>query len=330
MSGLAPSGRHKAPLDMQILRRVMSNNLVEGINKSRLRPTFSPNANIDPERATAIGKTLGELQDYRDLAHDESLKTEEAVKHIATEKRSIRDRIAETKAAIEHKKHLLEKLRASNEASSKQYESKMKISSDLQRKGDDSSKVLLDDAQHQLEDAYKLRDQILGAGAIGHTPTIAPQVKLKIEERMGALESKIDQDIEKNRRVAANLEANLDHAQRAVEDHNYRIDQTKSAMKDIISESDKLNNDIEREIDQRDNEITDTQHKLEQVQREKEDLKYRVNSLESEVNNLEFQKSRLDLEVEVRSLKDNKSGIIEKLNQRIEDANYNERHIRDL
>jgi len=86
MSQLPPSGRGKTPLDMQILRRIMSNQLLEGINKNRLRPTFSPKANIDPERAASIGKTLGELQDYRDLAHDESLKTEEAVKNLATEK----------------------------------------------------------------------------------------------------------------------------------------------------------------------------------------------------------------------------------------------------
>jgi hypothetical protein len=249
MSQLPPPGRGKAPLDMQILRRFMSNQLLEGISKNRLRPTFSFKANIDPERAASIGKILGELQDYKDLAHDESLKTEETVKNMATEKKSIRDRIAETKASIEHKKHLLEKSRAANKVVGKTYESKIQLDSELSRKGGVSSKVLLSDAQHQLDEAYKLRDNVLGAGAVGHTPTIAPQVKLRIEERMGALEDKIEKDIVDNRRVAANIEANLDHAQRAVDGHNNRIDETKQTMREIISESDQLNKDIEREID---------------------------------------------------------------------------------
>lgn len=86
MSHLPPAGRGKTPLDMQIMRRIMSNQLLEGINKNRLRPAFSPKANIDPERAASIGKVLGELQDYKDLAHDEALRSEEAVKNMATEK----------------------------------------------------------------------------------------------------------------------------------------------------------------------------------------------------------------------------------------------------
>lgn len=64
----------------------MSNWLLEGINKARLRPTFSPTANVDPEQAASIGKILGELQDHRDLAHDESIKIEEEVKNIPIEK----------------------------------------------------------------------------------------------------------------------------------------------------------------------------------------------------------------------------------------------------
>jgi len=330
MSQLPPSGRVKNPLDMQIMRRVMSNLLLEGINKNRLRPAFSPKANIDPERAASIGKTLGELQDYRDLAHDEAIKTEEVAKSAATEKRSIRDRIAETKASIEHKKHLLEKLRNQNRISGKQYENKIQMDTELSRKGETTSKVLLADAQHQLEEAYKLRDKILGAGAVGHQPTVAPQVKLRIEERMGALESKIDKDIEDNRRIAANMEANLDHAQRAIDTHNLRIDETKQTMRDIITESEQLNRDIEREIDDRDAEISENTKRLNQILKDKQDIKWKIGSLESEVNNLDFQKSKLDLEVEVRNLKENKNEILNKLNQRIDDAKYNERHIRDL
>ena len=244
--------------------------------------------------------------------------------------KSIRDRIAETKASIEHKKHLLDKARAANKVTGKTYESKIQMDSELTRKSEKSSKTLLSDAQNQLDEAYNLRDKILGAGAVGHTPTIAPQIKMRIEERMGALEEKIDKDIDDNRRVAANIEANLDHAQRAVDDHNYRIDQTKQSMSEIIAESDQLNKDIEREIDERDGEISDNSRKLSQVQKEKQDFKWKIGSLEAEVNSLEFHKSKLDLEVEVRNLKENKGDIVGQLNQRIEDAKYNERHIRDL
>ena len=66
------------------------------------------------------------------------------------------------------------------------------------------------------------------------------------------------------------------------------------------------------------------------VLKEKQDLKWKIGSLESEVNKLEFLKNKVDLEVQVRGLKDNKGDIIEKLNRRIDDAKYNEDHLKDL
>lgn len=244
--------------------------------------------------------------------------------------KSIRDRIAETKAAIEHKKHLLDKLKSANKATNKQYDSKIQADTELSRKGEMSSKVLLMDAQNQLDQAYKLRDKVLGPSSLGVTPTVAPQVKLRIEERMGALENKIDKDIEENRRVASNLEANLDHASRAIDEHNLRIDQTRNIMRDIIQESDQLNKDIEMIIDEKDAEISEDTRRLNMILNEKQELKWKIGSLESEVNTLEFQKSKYELEYEVRNLKENKGEVLSRLNQRIDDAKYNERHIKDL
>ena len=101
-------------------------------------------------------------------------------------------------------------------------------------------------------------------------------------------------------------------------------------MREIKQESEKLDKDIEKEIDARNTEITEYSQDLLDVLREKQDLKWRVNALESEVNNLEFQKNKLELELDIRNLKDNKGDLMQKLNQRIDDANYNERHIRDM
>lgn len=320
----------KKPLDMERVRRVMSNALLDGTRQNRLRASVNPDISVDPETNALLGKTLGELLDNRDLAHDEFLNTEKRARNVVTEKQSIRNEISDLKAKIELKKHRLDNLVSENKGIDRMYSLKSDIDKDTTTRSKVTSKVLLDEAKSQLNEAYSLRDKLLSAGAGSKTVAIPPQVKANIENRMADLESRIDRDIQDSHRKAASLEENLDHAQKAVIEYNQRVDDTKHTMKEIIKDSDQLNKDIEREIDSRDQEITDNSNQLRNVLREKQDLKWKIGFLESEVNNLEFTKSKLDLELEVKNLKDNKEDIIIKLNQRIDDAKYNEKHIRDL
>jgi chromosome segregation ATPase len=313
---------------MQIIKRVMSNFLLEGMSKNRIRASMSHKVNMDPARAEILGKTLGELQDYRDLAHDESLKTEQAVQNIVSEKRPIRDRIAEMKAKIEYKKHLLDKTRLENKSLGRQHEGFIEIEEESNLKSKAATRALFEDTKQQLELAYKLRDKLLTSDSRG--TTINPQVKLRIEERMTDLENKVDQDIESNHRVAANLEENLGHAQRVGADYHARIEETKYTLGEIKKESEEIDKDIIREIGAKNKEISNDSTELKRVLKEKQDLKWKIGSLESEVNRLEFEKSKLDVEYDVRGLKDNKYDLIDALNRRIEDAKYNEQHIRSL
>lgn len=303
--------------------------LSEEMSANRIRASITPASTMDPRKAEILGKTLGELQDFRDLAHDESLKTEQVAREVATEKKSIRDRIAEVKAKIEYKKHLLDKLVAENRAQGKHQEGIVQIEGEASAKSSAATRVLLDDTRNQLDELYRLRDRVLSADTRGG-PTVSPQVKLRIEERMAGLESKVDQEIEAKTRVAANLEENLGHTQRAIDSHNVRIEETKYTLNEIKRESEELDKDIEREIDSRNMDINENTASLKEVLKEKQDLKWKISSLESEVNKLEFQKAKLDVEVQARSLKDNKYDIIDKLNRRIEDAKYHEEHIKDL
>lgn len=325
MSGRAP----KNPLDMQILKRQLTNKLLEGISKNRISASVAPKATMDPRKAENIGKTLGEIQDFRDLAHDESLRAEQAAREAATEKKSIRDRIAEMKAKIELKKYQLDKVKAENRASGYHHEEVTRMESQSASRGKNASKVLLEDTKNQLEEAYRLRDKLLSADARRGT-TIPPQVKQRIEERMAAVEDKIDRDIQENHNLAAALEEKINNDDPVYEGYNNRIEQTKYTLGEIKKESEELDKDIEHEIDTRNAEITANTNELRDVLREKQELKWKIGSLESEVNKLEFQKSKLEMEVQVRSLKDNKFDIIDKLNRRIEDAKYHEEHIRSL
>ena len=313
---------------MQIMKRMMSNLLLEGMSKNRIRASSTPKFNIDSSKAETLGKTLGELQDFRDLAHDESLKTENKLREVMTEKRSIRDRIAEMKAKIEYKKHLLDKTRAQNNAAGRTTQGMIEIESETSMKSQATSRALINDTKNQLDEAYKLRDKLLSVDTGGNT--INPQVKLRIEERMTDLENKIDGDIENNHRVAVNREENLGHAQRNVDHHNVRIEETKYTLGEIKKESEEIDKDIEREISAKNSEIGNDAAALKQILREKQDLKYKIGSLESEVNTLEYQKSKVDVEYQVRGLKDNKFDLADKINRRIEDAKYHEEHIRSL
>lgn len=303
--------------------------LSEEMSANRIRASIAPSSTMDPGKAVVLGKTLGELQDYRDLAHDESLKTEQVAREVATEKKSIRDRIAEVKAKIEYKKHLLDKLAAENRAQGKHQEGIVQIEGEASVKSTAATRVLLEDTKNQLDELYRLRDKVL-SGDLRGGPTVSPQVKLRIEEKMAGLESKIDQEIDAKTRVAANLEENLGHTQRAIDTHNVRIEETKYTLNEIKRESEELDKDIEREIDSRNMDINENTASLKEVLKEKQDLKWKISSLESEVNKLEFQKAKLDVEVQARSLKDNKYDIVDKLNRRIEDAKYHEEHIKDL
>lgn len=316
------------PLDMQIIKRVMSNFLLEGMSKNRIRPSMAQRVAADRGRAEILGKTLGELQDYRDLAHDESLKTEQAVQNIVTEKKSIRDRIAEMKAKIEYKKHLLDKTRLENRSLGRQHEGVIEIEEESHVKSKAATRALYEDTKHQLDQMYKLRDKLLSSDTRG--TTINPQVKLRIEERMTDLENKVDQDIESNHRVAANIEENLGRAQMVGADYQVRIEETKYTLGEIKKESEEIDRDIIREIGAKNNEISKDSAELKRVLKEKQDLKWKIGSLESEVNRLEFEKSKLDVEYDVRGLKNSKYDIIDALNRRIEDAKYNEQHIRSL
>lgn len=318
----------KRPLDMQMVKRVMSNMLFEAVGANRIRPSIAPTTAMDPNKAEILGKTLGELQDNRDLAHDESLKAEQAVKEMATEKKSIRDKIAELKAQIEYKKHLLEKTITRNKSKGKYQEEVVQIEGKSQTTNKQAARILKEDAKNQLDEAYALRDKLLSSSRGG--PTIPPQVKLKIEERMAEIEAKVERDIDANTRIAANLEENLGHAQRAVDTQHLRIEETKYTLGEIKKDSEELDKDIEREIDAKNVEINDSSKQLKLVLKEKQDLKWKIGSLESEVNKLEFQRNKYELEVNVRNLKENKGDIIEKLERRIQDARYNEDNIRDL
>ena len=332
---------------MQAVKRNMSNQLFEAVGANRIRPSMSAGTQMDPLMAEILGKTLGELQDYRDLAHDESLKAEQAARDAATEKKSIRDKIAEMKKTIEYKKHLLEKAQKRNKSSGRFQEEVVQISGQSSATSKQANRTLKDDAKSQLDEAYKLRDRLLTASTRGAS-TIPPQTKMKIEERMAELETKIDRDIESNTRVAANLEENLGHAQRAADNQTMRIEETKYTLTEIKKESEELDKDIENLITMKfenpalqaptfgskrpsgHGDSDDTATRLKDVLREKADLKWKIGSLESEVNKLEFQKNKLELESQVRNLKDNKGDVIDKLNRRIDDARYNEQHIRDL
>lgn len=320
--------RIRDPLDMQRVRRVMGNKLSEGVSQNRLRAANTPKSTLDPEKASVLGKTLGELQDYRDLAHDESLKTEQIAREAATEKRSIRDRIAEIKAKIEYKKHLLEKTSTENKALGKQSRSRAQLEGVSKKNTRIIATKLLDDAKQQLEEAYTLRDKILGAST--GAPTVAPQVKYNIEKRMGDLEGMLEKDIEEHHKKAASLEANLDQASKQMASSQARTDEVKHEIKEAKHECELLDKDVEREIDSRTAEINDNNRQLKQVLKEKQELKWKIGSLEHEVNNLEFQKNRLELEYDVRNLKENKGDIMQQLTRRIEDAKYNERHIKDM
>ena len=311
----------RKPLDMQAIKRVMSNQLFETIGANRIRSSVAPSNQIDPQKAEILGKTLGELQDFRDLAHDESLKTEQVARDVATEKKSIRDRIAEMKAKIEHKKYLLDKTRAKNKTQGRYQEEVSQLEGRSANTGKQAYRILKEDTEKQLNEVYKLRDKLLTAGQ-GRT-TIPPQVKMRIEERMAELESKVDRDFESDARRAGNVGAALGAG-------NFTIDETKYTLNEIKKESEEIDKDIEREIDNKNSDINDSKNQLMQVLREKQDLKYRIGTLESEVNKLEFQKNKIDLESQVRGLKDNKTDYLDKLDSRIQDAKYNEDHIRDL
>lgn len=325
MSGRPP----RNPLDLQILRRLMSNKLMEGISSNRIRASIAPTARMDPAKAEFLGKTLGEIQDCRDQAHEEAVNANRAIKDVATEKRSIRDRIAEMKAKIEHKKYLLDKVTKEKQSKGRHHEEVFRMEGESAVRSKQATRTLKEDTKNQLGELYRLRDKLLSAEPRGGA-TIAPQVKLRIEERMGATETQIDREIEDNHRLAANLEENLAHADRATDGQNIRIEETKYALGEIKRESEELDKDIEREIDAKNADISDNTAALKETLREKQELKWRIGSLESEVNNLEYQKSKLEIEVQVRGLKDNKYDVIDKLNRRIEDAKYNEQHIRDL
>lgn len=325
MSGRPP----RNPLDLQILRRMMTNQLMEGISSNRVQASIAPTTRMDPAKAEFLGKTLGEIQDCRDQAHEEAVNANKVIKDVATEKRSIRDRIAEMKAKIEHKKYLLDKVTNEKQFKGKHHEEVFRMEGESAVRSQQATRTLKEDTKNQLGELYRLRDKLLSAEPRGGA-TIAPQVKLRIEERMGTTEAQIDREIEDNHRLAANLEENLAHADRASDGQNIRIEETKYALGEIKRESEELDKDIEREIDAKNADINDTTTALKDTLREKQELKWRIGSLESEVNNLEYQKSKLEIEVQVRSLKDNKYDVIDKLNRRMEDAKYNEQHIRDL
>lgn len=308
----------KKKLDWQTIKRIASNQLYETVGQNRIKPTAPPSAQIDADKAEVLGKTLGELQDFRDLAHDESMKTEQIAREGATEKRSIRDRIAEIKAKIEYKKHLLEQVKSKSRTQGRYEEEVSQIEGRSASTTRQANRVLKEDAEKQLDEVYRLRDRLLNSNQ--NSSTIPPQVKMRIEERMAEVEAKVDRDLEINARKAGHLGAGP----------NFTLDETKYTLREIKKESEDIDKDIEREIDTKNSEINDGKNQLMGVLREKQDLKWKIGSLESEVNKLEFQKNKLDLESQVRNLKDNKGDIIENLKRRTEDAKYNEDHLKDL
>jgi chromosome segregation ATPase len=318
----------KRPLDIGAVKRVMSNMLFEAVGANRIRPSMPIGTEVDRQKIEILGKALGLLQDNRDMAHTESMKAEDTVREMATEKKSIRDKIAELKAQIEYKKHILDKTATKNRSRGKYHEEVVTIEGQSQNTNRQAARILKEDAKHQLDEAYRLRDKLLSSGRGG--ATIPPQVKLKIEERMAEVEAKVERDIDANTRTAANLEENLGHEHRTMNTQHLRIEETKYTLGEIKKESEELDRDVEREIDSKNVDINASAKQLKETLKEKQDLKWRIGSLESEVNKLEFQKNKYELEVNVRYLKDNKGDIVEKLDRRIEDARYNEENIRSL
>uniref|UniRef100_A0A7S3NLS4 Uncharacterized protein n=1 Tax=Euplotes crassus TaxID=5936 RepID=A0A7S3NLS4_EUPCR len=304
-------------LDWQAIKRIASNDLYEQIGANRIRPSVAPSTQIDPDRAEVLGKTLGELQDFRDLAHDESLKAEQIARDGASEKRSIRDRIAEVKAKIEYKKHLLEQVKTKKKSQGI-YESEVtQIEGKSAATTRQANRILKEDAQKQLDEVYRLRDKILSANS--GSSTVPPQVKVRIEERMAEVEARVDRDLELHARKAGQLGAGP----------SFTLDETKYTLREIKKESEEIDKDIEREIDNKNAEINDNKSQLADVLKEKHDLKWKIGLLESEVNKLEFQ-NKIQIESQVRTLKDNKGDVIDNLKRRIDDAKYNEDHLKDL
>ena len=211
----------RKPLDMQAMKRVMSNQLYEAIGANRIRPSMTPSSKFNPQTAEILGKTLGELQDFRDLAHDESLKVEQTAREATTEKKSIRDRITEIKAKIEYKKHLLSRAIIQNKSQGRYEEEVVQIEGRSATSGKQANRILKGDAEKQRDEVYRLRDKILSVGSGG--TTVPPQVKMRIEERMAELEATVDRDLENNMR----------RVQKHGAGSNFTFEETKYTLREI-------------------------------------------------------------------------------------------------
>ena len=190
-----------------------------------------------------MSKALEELQDYRDLAHEENMKIESQLAFHKADRTGLKSKISQIQAELTRQKFLQSKLLSENDKMTRSIDDNHEMKKVLRSKGRQGTSKVLQDASLQLDELQDLKSQ-MALRKQGKVNVLSKGLQSEINQRMRSMvhvleashqttkaeldayyeeEEKLGTQIENDENQSQNLRSHLALEKKRVVDKNTEI-----------------------------------------------------------------------------------------------------------